>query len=464
MKKAFFVLLATFCVVGVYAQECGPFNFRSYNILDSASAENMGADTFEISQDYPAELPKRPAGGYGFEKGDFRTAPMEWMKKLRNYIWAGMEEANFVAQNNKVRTWYHMPWMDYGYSGREYLRGLVMDRTSFPNELASGQTKKYRNYSVTYYNDAAGYQLGKIWCDPARPDMKKALFPIGSVVFKMIFTTADTTEVPWLDGALEWEAFIEKATELPVDQKDIHKVRLAQVNVAVRTKASEAKNGWVFGVYVYDGRKKRGSIKDRLTPIGVQWGNDPGVTPKQVRDGEKPIAESWINTNAWIQDDRQKSLVQRVGWGYRLQGPIGNSAGSIMSEAMTAGLPPVASVPPSGLPMDSILLWHRNIPSGQPFDEEQSQLDYSLELRDAIRNKAIFDGNTDYKEGLRDELAEALGFLPPDPDAELIEDEEEVIDFDEGLEGRNLFVFIGFLVLVLVMIGLLVRNIMTQPK
>ena len=61
------------------------------------------------------------------------------------------------------------------------------------------------------------------------------------------------------------------------------------------------------------------------------------------------------------------------------------------------------------------------------------------------------------------ELAEALGFRPPDRTAPpVVEEEEPEIEVDEGLEGRNLFVFIGFMVLAVTIIGLLLRNFLRK--
>ncbi|MEM7041136.1 MAG: hypothetical protein AAF570_29505, partial [Bacteroidota bacterium] len=151
MKKILLVLVAFFTTAGVFAQDCGPFNFRSYNILDTASVASWGPDTFQLSQDYPKEMPAKPRGGFAWEKVDLRRDPTGYMNAVLDYCWEGMDSADFYGQYNPVRMWYHAPWLDHGYSGREFIHGLVMDRTSFPQELAVEQKNKTRNYSITYY-------------------------------------------------------------------------------------------------------------------------------------------------------------------------------------------------------------------------------------------------------------------------------------------------------------------------
>ncbi|MFM2375838.1 MAG: hypothetical protein RLZZ165_935, partial [Bacteroidota bacterium] len=294
----------------VKAQECGPYVFRSYNLADSSTVKGSGVDTFSLSQDYPKTMPAKPAAGYPWEKTDFRRGAGGFMRQVLDYCWEGMDSAHWVAQNNQVRTWYHAPWLDYGYMGREFVHGLRMDYTSYPGDLFPKQKTKHRNYSITYYNPEAAYTIGQVWCDPKHPDPTKANFPAGSVWFKLVFTTADTSEAPNLLNAMEWEAFVEKGADQPLDPKKLTKVRLLEVDFGVRSDAKEAVNGWIYGVYVFEGHKNGANIQDKMVPIGLQWGNDPGLTPQIVRAGAKPVSETWINTNAWNENNPNASLVQ----------------------------------------------------------------------------------------------------------------------------------------------------------
>ncbi len=423
--------------------------------------EGSGVDTFALSQAYPTTLPSKPAAGFPWEKTDFRAGAGGFMKQVLDYCWEGMDSAKWVAQKNPVRTWYHAPWMDYGYAGREFVHGLRMDRTSFSGDLHPIQQKKERNYSIVFYNDLAAYTLGQVWCDPNKPDPSKAKFPVGAVWFKMVFTTADTSSAPFLLNPYQWEAFVEKGADQPISPKKLQKLNLLEVDFGVRTASKDAINGWVFGVYVFSGQKKGNSVKDKLVPIGLQWGNDPGLTPAVVRAGEKPIAESWINTNVWNENEPGSSLVQKLGWGYRLQGPVAEHTGSIMSQHMAAGWPPAATVPPSGTPVDSMLLWHRNLPTGTPFKKGQVSLDYGLELMEGMRNHAIASGDSAMGAAYKEYVADMLGFQPIEKGDKVVT-EEESIQYDQGFTGRNVYVFFGFLLLVGVLIGLLVWNFLKK--
>lgn len=464
MKKIFLSLALILSAWTVQSQdqepECGPFEFPNYNLEDSTEANAWGTDLFVLSDAYPATAPEAPKGGYPWAKIDFRRKPLDFMQKVLDYCWEGMPEANFVGDMNQSRIWYNAPWLDYGYGGREFLRGLRMDRTSGPGELSSKQRNSHRNYSITYYNAPAAYALGQVWCDPSAPDAAKAQFPVGSVIFKMVFTLADTSEVPHLNGTIEWDAFVEKETELPISDKQVTKVRLIEVDYQVRSASADAVNGWVFGSHVFDGRVDGTAPKDKLVPVGLQWGNDPGVTPAQVREGEKQLEQTWINTKAWNQDDLPNSAVQATGWGFRLQGVVGNHGTSMMAEAMTAGWPPISPFPTG----DSLMLWHRNLASGTPFEEGMTSLAYSLELKDGIRNWTIATKEDSVmREEYKAELAEMLAFVPPmGEQVAAADDEEEVIEFDEGLVGRNLFVFIGFVLLIVALGVLLVMNLMKK--
>lgn len=463
MRKSLLLLAAVTVGLGMRAQTpapaCGPYKFPSYNAADSAGARGSGENLFELSQEYPAALPAKPS--LPWDKTDFRAGPGGFMKQVLDYCWEGMDSAKWAGQSNPVRKWYHAPWLDYGYAGREFTHGLRMDRTSYPNDLFINQPTKHRNYSITYYNDLAAYTIGQVWCDPTKPDPKKASFPVGSVWFKLVFTTADTSEAPYLLNAMEWTAFVEKGADQPIEPKRLQKVRLLEVDFGVRVAAKEAVNGWVFGVYVFEGHKQGATYKDKLVPIGLQWGNDPGLTPTQARSGE-PLKETWVNTNVWKVDDQRSSLVQNMGWGYRLQGPVGDRGSSIMSQHMTAGWPPAPTSAPNGTPVDSILKWHRNLGPNAVFQPGQVSLDYCLELVDGIRNHAIAGGDSVLAAEYDEILKGMLGFQPKKPGESASDEEGTVIEVDEGLEGRNLFVFIGFIVLVLVLVGLLVYNFMRK--
>lgn len=460
MKKSLLLLAALFFVAGLQAQECGPYRFRNFSIRDSAGLRAIGKDTFLLAANYPTTLPEKVVQPWS--KIDFKKKPESYMNAVLDYCWAGNEEVKFRPEKNADRFWYHAPWLDHGYTGREPMHGLVMDYTAYAEDFNTTEKGKARNYSITYYNDLAAYTLGQVWCDPAKPDPTKAKFEEGSVFFTLTFTTGDSVLFPFLQNGYKWEAYVERSTILPIEDKKVGPVSLFSVSFGVRSNASPT--GWVMGSFIFDG--SRGTdTRSRLLPVALAWGNDPGVTPKMVREanaeggsGEVLIKESWINSKAYNPDDKENTILRNMGYAGRAQRPLGPRAGSQLSQAMTASWPVLPSISPDGITPDSAMTWFRNVPSGQNFKEGYQSLDYCLELRDGLRNHAIANGDSLLELQYEEALEEVLGFIPPDKSAMADEEVEEVIDYDEGLTGRNLFVFIGFIILILVIGGLLVLN------
>lgn len=460
MKKTLLLLAAVLVVVGLRGQDCGPFNFRNFSVADSSGLEVIGRDTFRLASNYPTALPEKPTKGFGWDKIDFVKKPESFMSSVLGYCLEGNVESDFASGANDVRNWYHAPWMDYGYLGREPMHGLVMDRTSYGDDFASGDNDRARNYSLTMYNDRAAYTLGQVWCNSNQPDPSKASFAEGSVFFKLTFTTGDTILFPFLKNGYNWEAYVEKSTMLPIDDKKVAGVKLFELEFAVKTKSSKAPTGWVMGSFIFDGGRGA-ELQDQLLPVSLQWGNDPGITPQMVRTDSATIEESWINPEAFDPEDKAGSIVKKLGWAGRAKSPIGNISSSMLSEAMTAGWPAAPMVAPENIPMDSVLNWFKNVPSGEAFMANQTSLDFSLELVRGMQNHAVANGDSAMGMAMNSVYEEVLGFIPPDK-SKIVEEEEEVIEYDEGLEGRNLFVFIGFIIMVLVLGGLLALNILKK--
>ena len=106
-------------------------------------------------------------------------------------------------------------------------------------------------------------------------------------------------------------------------------------------------NGWAYGTYAYSNNPTKGSKRGatpwtRIGPIGLQWGNDPGITPSMVKAGVE-LRESWLHPKADISvlpDNHRR-------WGGRLVGPLDNRDSSCMSCHQTAGQPAFALVAPT---------------------------------------------------------------------------------------------------------------------
>jgi hypothetical protein len=102
--------------------------------------------------------------------------------------------------------------------------------------------------------------VGKIWADPNKPDPRLSQFPEGTVVAKLLFTTAPDLEAPYLRNTLEWIANIHhfQSPGCPVNERSRQpqKVRLLQIDLAVKDRRAPV-TAWVFATLAYDGNAAR---------------------------------------------------------------------------------------------------------------------------------------------------------------------------------------------------------------
>lgn len=334
---------------------------------------NWSGPVFKLSQDYPRKRPRKEEPWRAFS---FRTQPKQYMESVLRYAYEGNIEVDWVGQNNSVRRWYHTPWLHVGTNGREFVRGLTLERSSRPRELHPNQSSTFRNWGVGLYNPRGGYTIGKVWADPSAPKASEAKFLEGTVSVKLLFTQADSTEVPFLRGAKEWQADTRR------DPNNLETLRLLQIDVAVRDGRANSTTGWIFGTFIYDGNAPGNFPWERMIPVGLMWGNDPDVTEQDVEDSVRVIKQSWINPDA-------RSLVQHLGWAGRVNGPVDNPRSSCLSCHSQAQVPARNGnqmAPPVRIPDDEKLHWFRNIKARQPFDQGAQSLDYSMQLTLGIQN------------------------------------------------------------------------------
>jgi hypothetical protein len=338
--------------------------------------ENWKGSVFQLSQDYPQKLEQEK--DLVWEEIDFKNEPERYLRTVLKYAVEGNDKVDWAGQSNQVRKWYHAPWLHWDSNGREFVHGLTREKDSLPGELAKSQTNIYQNWAVGLYNAPGGYTVGQVWKNPEAPDSSKADFPVGTVSVKIFFTQASEKEVPYLKGAKIWEAFIHKQLQ-DSSTKQIETLRLIQVDLAIRDSRAE-ETGWVFGAFAYNGFLEGKTVWDRMVPVGLMWGNDPGVTEEMVKTKEAKIQETWLNPNL--------DFLPRIG-GYagRMNGPLDNPISSCLSCHSTAQQVPISSLlPPATLPLKLKMRWFRNLKYPEPFDKGQQSLNYSLQLSEGIRN------------------------------------------------------------------------------
>nr|VFK21011.1 MAG: hypothetical protein BECKLFY1418C_GA0070996_10837 [Candidatus Kentron sp. LFY] len=364
------ILILTFLTFPV-ANHALPHKYPDYS---DPVPEGYTGKTFRLSQDYPSSMPTsdRP-----WKDIDFTKKPNEYLEIVRKYIYEGMREANWEVDRNTIGKWYHVPWMHVGKNPREFIHGMTQERTLNPGDLGPRQTRKIQNWAVGFYNDYGGYTIGQVWKDPTNPDPASARFPIGTVVAKVLFTAATVDQIPELAGTIQWQANI-NATLDKDSPKKIQMLRLLQMDFGVRDARADGTTGWVFGTFVYDGRADGADGWDKMVPVGLTWGNDPGITPTGVANGAT-LEEVFLNPDA---PDYARN---RLGWAGRLNGPVDDPESSCLSCHSTAQWRPQAQMTPTGTERER-LHWFRNLKPNQAFTEGEISLNYSLQLAASIQN------------------------------------------------------------------------------
>lgn len=336
--------------------------------------EGYRGQIYELHQNYPIQLPHED---HPWERIDFRTEAHEYLITLRNYFYEGMLEADFRSINNQVRGWYDMPWMHVGFHPRECIRGMTRERDMRPFELGPGQISPVQNWAVGFFNPYGGYAIGKVWQDHSKPNLKELRFPIGSVITKALFTTATPEEAPQLEGTLVWEANINSTMDL-YSPKQIRELRLMQLDVAVRDVRADDTTGWVFGSYVYDKNAVGDDPWLKMVPVGLAWGNDPGITAKDIENGAT-LKETIICETA------PPYARELLGWGGRMNGPADNHKSSCLSCHSCAQLPHNADMVPVGSD-EKKLKWFRNVKDDEAFTSGSVSAGYSLQMAISIQN------------------------------------------------------------------------------
>ncbi|MGN8068822.1 hypothetical protein [Mucilaginibacter sp. SG564] len=318
--------------------------------------EYPGQKVFKLSQDYPKTLPAEDKIPDFFKiPFDDKARWKEWLMAARDYCFDGMIEANFIAQDNKKRSWYHMPWLHYGPLASEGFNGLAKEAPINPYQLSPQQKHPGQVYALGFYNDFAGHVLYKMWDTANDPDPfvtqgPKGGFPEGTVIFKLLYTDLDSTDVPYLKDSYARTAYITPTFADSVNRV-VKKVHLIQMDIMVRDKRAEKYGtGWIFGNFCYNGNLNNGkTMRERvknLVPVGIQFGNDPQyktnwinpypVIKTMIND---TLKETFINTSADLPP-------QHLGWGGRLDGPVDLNTASCMSCHQTAEFPQVAALVP----------------------------------------------------------------------------------------------------------------------
>jgi hypothetical protein len=328
----------------------------------------------------------------------FRNEPERYLRTLLDYALEGQDRVDWKLAANRVRGWYHVPWLGPGANGREFIHGLTRARDFAAGELSPAQTSCRQNWAIAFYNDVGGTALARIWRRVAKgqgdPDLRGVPFPVGTVAVKVVYTEATADDDPRLAGAPELLANIPPSCAGGV--RTPRTLRLLQFDIAARETRASYKTGWVFGSYIYDGRRPGSDPWAKLVPLGLMWGNDQLLSDADVSKGAKP----------------RQSIVfdaaRGFGRGGRMNGLVDERSSACSSCHMAAQWPSVA---PMKAPADWARgrCWFRNLDARYPFGfapgdaggcgdpsaiEKIWPLDFSLQLAVALRNWSMERANT----------------------------------------------------------------------
>jgi hypothetical protein len=357
------------------------FDCSSGRPLKGAEAERK----FQVHYDFPQTLPDE--SGLPWLKIDPMTDPSGYMFSILHYATKinAQPEIDWRIEDNKVEQWCDAPWFQ---AFREPLHGMTTERWSRPKELHALQTDWERNWAVGIYNDRACYGFGQIWKDPTFPKTKDFSFPDGSLGVKMLFTTSEPANVPFLTGSKEWRVAAN-------DDGSTIIMRLLQIDFSVKDKRSP--NGWFFGTFMYDATHPGNTPYDRLVPVGLIWGSDAGLTATAYLEKAAVAKESWINPAV---ADRFYALPrQNLGLFGRANGPVDNPKSACISchqRALDWGGAVLPNTPQAkeadlllpDVPYDpyddeAINAYFHDIGSNSPVAKAQS-LDYTLQVSKGI--------------------------------------------------------------------------------
>ena len=319
------------------------------------------------------------------------TSPAERSTLAHEYAWAlmrYMQDGNVDPRHSNINTdwnlcanvqrqWFNMPFQTYEVlSGREFVHGLT--REAPVKFSVAGQSTDLGTtvWAVAFYNGDGAVTLNKVWHSDGTASVPtdNLSFMEGTVIGKLLFTTATTSQLPFLTNMPVWTANISmgdansdnptnckpKGTTMPQEsdtcRRSLGRLTLLQFDFAVEDSRSPI--GWVYGTFVADGLQKASEPNpwDRISLLGLMWGND---TPPEGHLASTYPAET--RKNGFAEEVIDWGVVARLnqaggstpaahpghlGCNLRLNGPADNAASSCISCHMTASIADTHEVQP----------------------------------------------------------------------------------------------------------------------
>ncbi|MFL6305273.1 MAG: hypothetical protein ACJ72H_17210 [Candidatus Sulfotelmatobacter sp.] len=370
--QAFSLCILTLCgVSGRAAQNPrtapGPAAEAFRDSVDAPPASWKGP-RFKLSHAYPRQMPVC-AAPWLKRKVSFNDPNPNWddwrgyVQDIIDYVKEGQDpnladDTGWRSQVNGETRWFHVPWMAYdGQRGREFAHGLTNELSTALSTLHEGRGSGkerifkalransdvdplFETWSVGMYNPCGGWSLGQVFPASGAPAVHTEgrrmfadglPFPEGTVVMKILNTTAAAASVPYLRGSTDWQAdaHVQYAPdEYSTCERRPRKLHLIQIDLAVVDARSPTR--WVYSTLVYNGFLPGKSVLDRVEPLGIQWGSDPHTFPAVARVDSHPLHETVLAPNS------QKEVPQHYGCEKRLAGAVDQANSSCVSCHMGA--------------------------------------------------------------------------------------------------------------------------------
>jgi hypothetical protein len=341
---------------------------------------------FKLSHSYPSARPTcdapwlKRAVSFTDHKQVWSAAWAGYIQDIVNYVREGQEpdlpdDVGFRTEVLGQTRWFHVPWMAYdGQRGREFVHGLTNELSTAESTFkgigrgtglhqllgakkVKGQDPLFETWSIGFYNACGAYGIGQsfpasgvpsTYSDPATKQLRASGMPFseGTVVVKILNTTADEASVPYLKGSTNWQADGHKQvspTSYAKCERAVTRVHLVQMDLAVVDPRSPTR--WVYSTLSYDGTLPGKTVWDRLRPIGVQWGSDPGTFPAVEKANSKPAWETLI---------APVKVPQHYGCEKRLAGVVDQANSSCVSCHMSAYAAPAGVLQVQGVNVPNV--------------------------------------------------------------------------------------------------------------
>lgn len=367
------------------ASRPGPAMEAFRDSADTAPAGWKGPK-FKLSRNYPKQMPVC-AAPWLKRKVSFDGSSVNWddwrayVQDIVDYVKEGQDldlpdETGWKAQVGNDTRWFHVPWMAYdGQRGREFVHGLTNELSTalstFHEGRGSGKERVFgalranaavdplfETWSVGMYNPCGAWSIGETFPATGEPAVHKdggqvkangLPFQEGTVVIKILNTTADGASVPYMKGSTEWQAHAHVQygpDQYSTCERRVRKVHLIQIDLAVVDSRSPTR--WVYSTLAYNGFLPGKSVLDRVEPLGIQWGNDPHTFPAVTRAESKPPVETVLAPV------NSHELPQHYGCEKRLAGAVDQQNSSCVSCHMGAYAAPPAYLNIQGVTIPAI--------------------------------------------------------------------------------------------------------------